>query len=350
MKNHSATHALNYCLLQVLGKDTDQKGSLVVLEKLRFDFNSKSATTSEEIAKTDQMARKINVPLQLQSLLRVYVRFAVRVISFGITIEQLMENPNDDDGEHTSVEFCGGTHLKRSGHIVDFVIISEEGTTKGIRRIVAFTGNEAVKASNRANLYEKEINAVKETIDKDLTGEYLKNHIKEIIDLSDKISHATISQVKKDEMRNFLKNLKKTLDDKERSLKNAAISTAAEKAKALCLENPNASLIVQQLEAYNNTKALHAALKQVRVLNPDTPAMFLSVDANSKKVFCLASVPKSTIEKGLKANEWVKHVSTIMNGKSGGKPESAQASGSNYEDKDQIIKFALDFGKVKLQL
>ncbi|KAL9923460.1 alanine--tRNA ligase, cytoplasmic [Glossina fuscipes fuscipes] len=367
MKNHSATHALNYCLLHVLGKDTDQKGSLVVPEKLRFDFNSKSAMTSEQIAKTEQMAREIvykNMPIYakecslttaksingLRSVFDEVYPDPVRVISFGITVEQLMENLKGDDGEHTSVEFCGGTHLKRSGHIVDFVIISEEGIAKGIRRIVALTGNEAVKALNRAKLYEKEINAVKETIDKDLTGEHLKNHIKRIIDLSDEISHATISQVKKDEMRNFLKNLKKALDDKERLLKNAVISTAAEKAKALCLENPNASLIVQQLEAYNNTKALDAALKQVRVLNPDTAAMFLSVDANSKKVFCLASVPKSAIEKGLKANEWVKHVSTIMNGKSGGKPESAQASGSNYEDMDQIIKYALDFGKVKLQL
>lgn len=149
-------------------------------------------------------------------------------------------------------------------------------------------------------------------------------------------------------MRNCLKNLKKTLDDKERALKNAVSVTVVEKAKELCTANPNKTIIVEQLEAYNNTKALDAALKQVRSLNPDTSTMFVSVDADSKKIFCLTSVPKSAIAKGLKANEWVQHISVLINGKGGGKPESAQASGSNYENVNEVLKMANEFANLKL--
>lgn len=365
MKNHSATHALNHCLLQVLGKDTDQKGSLVVPEKLRFDFNSKSAMTIEQIAKTEQLTKEMvykNVPIYAkESKLSIAKRIKglrsvfdevypdpVRVISFGVPVEELEKNPEAETGEKTSVEFCGGTHLRRSGHIVDIVISSEEAIAKGIRRIVALTGPEALKAINKTNLFENEIKKLNETISNDTNGKNSKNYVKQIVDLSEEIAQATISHVKKDEMRRCLNNLKKKLDDKERCLKNAVAVTVVEKAKELCAAYPNAPFIVEQLEAYNNTKALDAALKQVRSLNPESSAMFVSIDADSKKIFCLTSVPKSAVEKGLKANEWVQHISTALNGKGGGKPESAQASGSNYENIDEVLKLAMEFAKVKL--
>ncbi|KNC24100.1 Alanine--tRNA ligase, cytoplasmic [Lucilia cuprina] len=363
MKNHSATHALNHCLLQVLGKDTEQKGSLVVPEKLRFDFNYKSGMTIEQVAKTEQLLKDIvykNVPIYakesklsvaksirgLRSVFDEVYPDPVRVISFGVPVEELEQNPDSDVGEKTSVEFCGGTHLRRSGHIVDVVISSEEAIAKGIRRIVALTGPEALKAIKKEELFAKEIMKLSEKITNDSKNS--KFYVKQIVDLSEEIAHANISHVKKDEMRNCLKNLKKKLDDKERALKNAVAVTVVEKAKELCISNPNIPIIVELLEAYNNTKALDAALKQVRSLNPDTSAMFVSVDADSKKIFCLTSVPKSAIEKGLKANEWVQHISVAINGKGGGKPESAQASGSNYENVTEVLKMANEFASLKL--
>ncbi|CAD6996848.1 unnamed protein product [Ceratitis capitata] len=365
MKNHSATHALNHSLLQVLGKETDQKGSLVVPDKLRFDFSSKSAMTIEQVAKAEQLTRDVvykNVPIYaketklanakkirgLRSVFDEVYPDPVRVISFGVPVEELESNIDSDAGEKTSVEFCGGTHLQRSGHMMEFVITSEEAIAKGIRRIVALTGPEAVKALEKSNELQKQIQALKSTIEVDKDGKNSKNYVKQIVELSEEVSQAVIPYVKKDEMRNLLKQLKKTLDDKERTLKAAVSVTVIEKTKEICQENPQATLLVKQFEAFNNTKALDGALKQVRALCPEAAALFLSVDVDTKKIFCLASVPKSAVGKGLKANEWVQHLSEIIGGKGGGKPESAQASGSNYENADEVIRLATEFAKTKL--
>ncbi|XP_053961476.1 alanine--tRNA ligase, cytoplasmic [Anastrepha ludens] len=365
MKNHSATHALNHSLLQVLGKETDQKGSLVVPDKLRFDFSSKSAMTIEQVVKTEQLTRDIvykNIPIfaketklanakkiiGLRSVFDEVYPDPVRVISFGVPVEELENNPESGAGEKTSVEFCGGTHLQRSGHMMEFVITSEEAIAKGIRRIVALTGPEAMKALKKNDELQKQIQTLKSTIEEDKDGRNSKSYVKQIVELTEEVSQAVIPYVKKDEMRNLLKQLKKTLDDKERTLKAAVAVTVIEKTKEICQANPSAILLVKQFEAFNNTKALDGALKQVRTLCPDAAALFLSVDADSNKIFCLASVPKSAVDKGLKANEWVQKLSDAIGGKGGGKPESAQASGSNYENVDEIMRLATEFAKIKL--
>lgn len=365
MKNHSATHALNHSLLQVLGKETDQKGSLVVPDKLRFDFSSKSAMTIEQVAKAELLTRDIvykNVPIYaketklanakkirgLRSVFDEVYPDPVRVISFGVNVEELENNLDSDAGEKTSVEFCGGTHLQRSGHMMEFVITSEEAIAKGIRRIVALTGPEAVKALEKYDQLHKQIQTLKTTIEDDKDGKNSKNYVRQIVELTEEVSQAIIPYVKKDEMRNLLKQLKKTLDDKERTLKAAVSVIVIEKTKEICQENPKATLLVKQFEAYNNTKALDGALKQVRALCPDAAALFLSVDPDSKKIFCLASVPKSAVNKGLKANEWVQQLSEVIGGKGGGKPESAQASGTNYENVDEVIRVATEFAKLKV--
>lgn len=365
MNNHSATHALNHSLLKVLGNDTDQKGSLVIPEKLRFDFSCKGAMTVKQVAEAERITKEISksnmkiyaketnlaIAKKIKGLRSVFDEVypdPVRVISFGIPIEELEKNPEGPAGVETSVEFCGGTHLQYSGHIGDFVISSEEAIAKGVRRIVALTGPEAQKALKKTELFENELKKLKSVIDADKSGQDSKIYVKKIVDLTDDISQAIIPYVKKDEMRNSLNNLKKTLDDKDRALKASVAVNVVEKAKELCLASPNIPIMVQRLEAFNNTKALDAALKQVRTLSPETSAMFISVDPDSKKIFCLSAVTKSAVEKGLKANEWVQHVSNAMGGKGGGKPESAQASGPNFEKADDVLELAKQFATTKL--
>ncbi|XP_055541454.1 alanine--tRNA ligase, cytoplasmic [Wyeomyia smithii] len=365
MKNHSATHALNHSLLKVLGQDTDQRGSLVVPEKLRFDFTNKSAMTIEQVAEAERITRevvrknvqvyakesKLAVAKTIKGLRSVFDEVypdPVRVISFGVPVDDLEANPDGVAGTETSVEFCGGTHLHQSGHIVDFVITTEEAIAKGIRRIVALTGPEALKALKKTELLEQELNALKATIDADKTGSESKEHVKKIVGLNEDVSQATIPYVKKDEIRNVLKTLKKTLDDKERAARAAVSTTVVEQAKELSLANKDASFLVHRLEAFNNTKALDSALKEVRKINAEQSALFVSSDPDSKKIFCLASVPKSAVEKGLKANEWISHISPSMGGKGGGKSESAQASGGNFDKVEEILQLARQFAASKL--
>lgn len=357
MNNHTGTHLLNSVLRKVLGTDSDQRGSLVMPDRLRFDFTNKGPMTIKQIKDAEDiirnvikenkkvytkhtdlaLAKKIN---GLRAMFDEQYPDPVRVVSVGIPVEELEKNPEGLDGFNTSIEFCGGSHLHQTGHIGDYVIVSEEGIAKGIRRIVAVTGPEATKSINKLVLLESEVEKL------------LKNpeqpNLKHVLELSDEITRAQISYWKKEELRTLLKNFKKKVDDLDRAAKAQIVNTVSEKAKEICLEKKEEKIIVAELKASNNTKALDAALKQVKQLCPNTAAMFFSIDDKSKKIFCLASVPKNAIEQGLKASEWVQSVIEVMEGKGGGKSESAQASGNNPNCIDKAIKIAEDFAALKI--
>ncbi|XP_046469188.1 alanine--tRNA ligase, cytoplasmic [Neodiprion pinetum] len=365
MNNHTGTHALNYALRTVLGWEADQKGSLVAPDRLRFDFTNKGAMTVEQVKQTEINTKQLiqrNNPIYakesglaiaktiqgLRAMFEETYPDPVRIISIGIPVEELEKNPLSTAGTKTSVEFCGGTHLHHAGHIGDFVIASEEAIAKGIRRIVALTGPEATKALKKVELLENELNKIKSIIEADKTGVKSKEHVKAIVDLTEDVSHAIIPYWKKDEMRNTLKTLKKSIDDKERAAKAAVANLVVQKTADLIKRNVGVAVLVELLEAYSNTKALDSALKQVKSLSPETSALFFSVDNDAKKIFALSAVPKSAVAKGLKANEWIQAVAPLMQGKGGGKPESAQASGPNFSCLNEALETAKSFANSKL--
>ncbi|CAH2066593.1 unnamed protein product, partial [Iphiclides podalirius] len=272
----------------------------------------------------------------------------VRVVSVGIPVEELEKNPDGPSGYETSVEFCGGSHLHQTGHIGDYVIVSEEGIAKGIRRIVALTGPEAIKALNKLSILENEVNTIANFIKEKGDEINQKDVVKKIVDLTNEVSHAQISYWKKEELRNTLKGFKKQLDDKERASKAMIVTQVIEKTKEICLEEKSSDVIVTELKASGNTKALDSALKQVKQLLPNTAAMFFSVDEEAGKIYCLAAVPKNLNDKGLLASEWVQSIVGIMGGKGGGKAESAQASGNNPKCIKEAIHKAKEFALSKL--
>ncbi|KAF7994135.1 hypothetical protein HCN44_011404 [Aphidius gifuensis] len=365
MNNHSATHALNHSLRLVLGNDADQKGSLVAPDRLRFDFTNKGAMTPLQVKNTEihtnQMVHdnkkiyakesKLGIAKTIQGLRAMFEETypdPVRIVSMGIPIEELEKNPQSLDATKTSVEFCGGTHLHYTGHIGDFVIASEEAIAKGIRRIVALTGPEATKALNKAELLQNRLNNIQKTVDADKNGKDSKEHVKKIVELTEDISQAVIPYWKKDEMRMFLKGLKKNLDDKDRAAKTAIANLVVEKIEKIIKDNVGVAVLVEKLDAFSNTKALDTALKKVKSISPETSALFISVDEDSKKIFALAAVPKSVNAKGLKANEWIQAIATLMQGKGGGKAESAQASGPNWTCSNEALAIAKEFANTKL--
>lgn len=366
MNNHTGTHILNFALRKVLGTEADQRGSLVAPDRLRFDFTNKGALLVEQVKKTELASKEminknqkvyakeanLSVAKTVNGLRAVFEETypdPVRIVSVGVPVETLVSDPFGPAGAETSVEFCGGTHVHYAGHIGDFVIASEEAIAKGIRRIVALTGPEASKALKKNELLENRLNEMKSMLEEDKNGIKSKEHVKLIVELTEEISKAVIPYWKKDDMRTSLKNLKKKLDDNERAAKAAITNQCVDFVKDYFKNSPPASVFIKELNAYSNTKALDAALKQVRILNPDTSAMFFSVDSEMGKIFCLASVPKSAVEKGLKANEWVGTVAEIMQGKGGGKADSAQASGKNINSLSECLKLAEEFAKLKLR-
>lgn len=365
MNNHTGTHILNNVLRKVLGNDSDQRGSLVMPDRLRFDFTNKGPMTTKQIKDAEDQIKNIindNRPVfakhtnlsdakkikGLRAMFDEHYPDPVRVVSVGVPVEELEKNPEGPSGYETSVEFCGGSHLHQTGHIGEYVIVSEEGIAKGIRRIVALTGPEAIKAYNKLSILENEVNSIANMIKAQGDNINQKEILKKIVDLTNDISQAQISYWKKDELRTLLKNLKKELDDKERALKAATINQVIEKAKQLCLEEKDSELIISELQAFGNTKALDSALKQVKQLCPKSAAIFFSIDNDAGKIYCLAAVPKNLTEKGLFASEWVQSVVNIMGGKGGGKAESAQASGNNPQNLKEAMKVAREFAQSKL--
>ncbi|KZC13585.1 PREDICTED: alanine--tRNA ligase, cytoplasmic [Dufourea novaeangliae] len=365
MSNHTATHALNYALRKVLGTEVDQKGSLVAPDRLRFDFTNKGAMTSEQVKQVEEItntivkekkkvfAKESSLALAktiqgLRAMFEETYPDPVRVVSIGVPVEDLENDPLGPYAVQTSVEFCGGTHLHCTDHIGDFVIASEEAIAKGIRRIVALTGPEATKALKKAKVLQTQLDQLQMTVAIDKNCVNSKEHVKRIVELTDDISRVTIPSWRKDKMRKMLKDLKKTLDDKERVAKAAIANTVVETIQQIIQQNIGCPVLVEVCQAYSNTKALDSALKKIKAVSPETSALLVSVDPDAKKIFALSATSKSGVNKGLKANEWIQEIAPLMGGKGGGKPESAQASGTNVSCLNKLIHTAKNFANLKL--
>src|SRR6218665_3815626 len=264
----------------------------------------------------------------------------VRIVSIGVPVEDLLANPDSQAGNNTSVEFCGGTHLKRSGHIGDFVITTEEAIAKGIRRIICVTGSKATGAISKCTQLENAIQELKIVIgsSKDSLNKLYKDFVKKIVELQDDLSASDISYWRKDELRNELNSLKKMMGDHERAIKAAQANEVVTIAKQLATDHSGDQIMVRELQCGSNSKALDTAIKAYSKIAPETSTMFFSVDDEAGKVICLSSVPKDAVTKGLKANEWVNHIAQLINGRGGGKPEAAQATGSNVDKISDAIK------------
>eukprot|EP00794_Sanderia_malayensis_P019007 gene19007-20919_t len=365
MNNHTGTHLLNFALRNVLGS-ADQRGSLVAPDRLRFDFTAKGAMKTEEVKNTELITRDLinkNQPIystesslalakDIQGLRAIFEEVypdPVRVVSVNHSLKELVNDPQA--GYKTSVEFCGGTHLKRTGHMKEFVIVSEEAISKGIRRIVAITGHEAEKAVKHCKMLQDELDSLKEKVEEQRSSGQLniKEMTKDIVRMAENLSHAVIPAWQKDTLRQDLKKLKKLLDDADRAAKANRAQRVIAKVEGLIKNFPERSFFVEQVEDGCDSKTLDAALKQFKTNNSSKPAMLISVNNDSGKVLCLCQVPKNIIDaNGLKADEWVKKVSKIIGGKAGGKPQSAQGCGENFSSVNQAMEIATEFAKMKL--
>ncbi|PVD20508.1 hypothetical protein C0Q70_18664 [Pomacea canaliculata] len=366
MKNHTGTHILNFALREVL-KEADQRGSLVAPDRLRFDFTAKGAMSVKEVQTAEEIVNKItskneevyaketalSVAKSIQGLRAVFDEVypdPVRVVSVGIPVEQLESDPMGPGGSLTTVEFCGGTHLRRAGHIGQFYIVSEEAISKGIRRIIAVTGTEAAKAQHRLEVLEKAVAELKEKVEKNsTTRECLDKKLnREIVSLDDEVAQSTICYWKKDAIRAQLKGLKTILDNLDKARKAAVLTEVVEQSKQLIDASPNQKYVVHEFKAGSNAKALDAAMKQYKTLSPSTSAMFFSVDDEAGKILCMAMVPKDVADNGLTAKEWVDKVVGLISGKGGGSNVSAQATGSNIAALSQAMDVATKFAQLKL--
>ncbi|CAG5958455.1 unnamed protein product [Menidia menidia] len=362
MSNHTATHILNFALRGVLG-EADQRGSLVASDRLRFDFTAKGALSTGEIRRTEEIAcamikdakpvYAMDAPLAaakaIQGLRAVFDETypdPVRVVSIGVPVQELLDDPSSAAGALTSIEFCGGTHLQNSAHAAPFVIVSEEAIAKGIRRIVAVTGAEAQKAQRKADALRQSLSSLAERVQQQTSPN--KDVQKEIADATESLGTAVISQWQKDEMREALKGLKKTMDDLDRSYKADIQKRVLEKTKEVIESSPNQPLLVMEMETGASAKALNESLKLLKSQSPQTAAMLFTVDPDAGKITCLCQVPQDVANRGLKASEWVQELCPLLDGKGGGKDMSAQATGRNTHSLQEALQTASQFARLRL--
>jgi alanyl-tRNA synthetase len=348
--NHTFTHVLNFALRQVLKSATDQKGSLVDNEKLRFDFSYNKPLTPAEIAQVEAICNDIIqknlevysavVPLEkakaingLRAVFGEVYPDPVNVVSVGVPVEELLAKPENPAWNNYSIEFCGGTHIKKTGVAQHFVIVSEIGTAKGIRRITAWTGDLARKLNDTAAAFQKDITSASQLKD----GEALSS---EITRLNAILNTAALPERSKADFKSQIDSL---VEAKVALSKNA-LSESLKQTEELLQKLGNSKLLVAEVNAQNDKKNLSACVQAIRDKNPEIAAILFTRD--SKKLTVVSHVGKSLQDK-ISAGDWAKEVAAAANGKGGGSKDAGQASG-DADKLDAAVKKATEYAKSRV--
>ncbi|WP_308084640.1 alanine--tRNA ligase [Neisseria polysaccharea] len=315
MRNHSATHLMHKALRDVLGEHVEQKGSLVTAESTRFDISHPQAVTAEEIAEVE---RRVNEAI----LANVAVNAAIMSMEDAQKTGAMMlfgEKYGDEvrvlQMGGFSTELCGGTHVSRTGDIGLFKIISEGGIAAGVRRIEAITGLNALKwAQEQERLLKDIIAETKAQTEKDVLAKIQAG-----------AAHA--------------KALEKDLAKAKAELAVHAGAKLLDDAKDLGA----AKLVAAQIEADA------AALREIvtDLTGKSDNAVILLAAVNDGKVSLCAGVSKALTGK-VKAGDLVKFAAEQVGGKGGGRPDLAQAGGTDADKLPEMLASVEGWVKEKL--
>ena len=315
MRNHSATHLMHKALRDVLGEHVEQKGSLVTAESTRFDISHPQAVTAEEIAEVE---RRVNEAI----LANVAVNAAIMSMEDAQKTGAMMlfgEKYGDEvrvlQMGGFSTELCGGTHVSRTGDIGLFKIISEGGIAAGVRRIEAITGLNALKwAQDQERLVKDIIAETKAQTEKDVLAKIQAG-----------AAHT--------------KALEKELARAKAELAVHAGAKLLDDAKDL----GSAKLVAAQIEADA------AALREIvtDLTGKSEQAIVLLAAVNDGKVSLCAGVSKALTGK-VKAGDLVKFAAEQVGGKGGGRPDLAQAGGTDASQVGAMLDSAEGWVREKL--
>ena len=315
MRNHSATHLMHRALREVLGGHVEQKGSLVSAELTRFDISHPQAVRAEEIAEVERRVNEAilaNVAVEADVMSMEAAQQAGAMMLFG---EKYGDEVRVLKMGDFSTELCGGTHVARTGDIGLFKIISEGGIAAGIRRIEAITGLNALQwAQNQERLVRDIIGEVKAQTEKDVLAKIQANS-----------AHS--------------KTLEKALSQAKSELAVHAAAKLFDNAEDL----GTAKLVVAQIDAEA------AALRDIvtDLTGKSDQAVVVLAAVNEGKVSLCAGVSKPLTAK-VKAGDLVKFVAEQIGGKGGGRPDLAQAGGSDAEKLPEVLNGVKDWVGGKL--
>lgn len=302
--NHTATHLLHAALRQTLGTHVRQKGSLVAPERLRFDFAHYESVTSETVA---DIEAQVNKRVRENIAGEFYTRSYDEAIAEG-ALAFFGEKYGDEVrvvrfGDY-SVELCGGTHVPASGAIGLVKITEERGVAAGVRRLEAVTGDHALKWVQDASAREIRV------------ASRLKAAPAELED-------------KLDRMLERVAGLEKQLDQANQKLAASQGDDLADGAR----EIGGAQVVVKRMDG-TDRKVLRETVDALK--NKLDNAVVVLGAAADGKVALISGVAKSQ-SKTLPAGELVNFVAEQVGGKGGGRPDMAQAGGSDAGKLDEAL-------------
>ena len=296
-KNHSATHLLQKALREVLGTHVEQAGSYQDAERTRFDFSHFQAMTAEEIAKVEKIVNdEIAADLEVRTDVMT-VEEAKKTGAMALFGEKYGEKVRVVSMGEFSKEFCGGTHVKHTGEIAAFKIISESGVAAGVRRIEALTGDNVFA-------YYKNIEAELERAAKAAKTTPAA--------LVEKIEHMMADI--------------KALNAENESLKSKAAKEALGDVMDQVVEVKGVKLLATSVAGVdmNGLRDLGDQLKG----KLGEGVVVLASEADGK-VNLVAMATEEAMKKGAHAGNLIKAIAGKVGGGGGGRPNMAQAGGKN---------------------
>ena len=293
--NHSATHLMHAALRQVLGSHVTQKGSLVDANRTRFDFSHNAPMTAEEIRTVEHLVnREIreNHPVEVR---RMKYDDAIKAGAMALFGEKYGDEVRVLRMGEFSTELCGGTHVRRTGDIGFFKIVSESGVASGIRRVEAVTANGALAWVHEQ---ESKLNQAAQVLK--TQPQELNQKLGQILD--------NVKSLEKELSRMKSKLASSQGDD----LADDAVSVGPAKVLAARLDGADA-------------KTLREALDQLKSRLGSAAIVLGAVEGD--KVTLIAGVTADLTTR-VKAGELVNFVAQQVGGKGGGRPDMAQAGGT----------------------
>ena len=305
-KNHSATHLLQKALRTVLGSHVEQAGSFVDGEKLRFDFSHFSAMTKEEIAQVEKIVKE-----QIEAALPVVtqvmsVEEAKKSGAMALFGEKYGETVRVVKMGEFSTELCGGTHVKNTGSINSFKILTESGIAAGVRRIEALTGGAVAK--------------------------YYQN-LEETLQEASKLVKAS-PQMLVEKLEHLLLEMKAIQSENE-SLKSKAAKESLGDVMDQTKEINGVKMIAARADGVdmNGLRDLGDQLKTK--LGEGVIVLASSMDG---KVNLIAMATEEAMSKGAHAGNLIKGIAGFVGGGGGGRPNMAQAGGKDPAGIDKAIE------------
>ncbi|VAW77539.1 Alanyl-tRNA synthetase, partial [hydrothermal vent metagenome] len=313
--NHSATHLMHAALRETLGEHVQQKGSLVDPERLRFDFSHFQPVSEQELGRiearvNEQIRANANVETRVMPVDQAMEAGAMALFGekYGDEVRVLSIGK-------FSVELCGGTHVSRAGDIGLFKIVSEAGIASGVRRIEAVTGSGALAHINETEKNLTEVAGLVKSVSEDVVGK-----VNQLLERNRK--------------------LEKELD----TLKAKLASSQGSDLTGQAMEIEGIKVLAAYLEGAD-AKGLRETVDQLK--NKLGAAAVILAAVEGKKIALVAGVTKAETTR-IKAGELVNHVASQIGGRGGGRPDMAQAGGSQPENLEAALASVGDWVKQQL--